>query len=457
MQILNNPVIKRILNIDMHEGISVKKATTDTLWIFVEKCLRILIAFFVTPMVTNYLGLTNYGIYTYVTTYYNMFAVFVELGLASAIVKEFVKHKNNPEVQGTLFTLKVFGSIFASLGMFVVALIFGKGNENLLLFMGIASLKFVFLSIGNVDLFLQSESRFKNTSIVRNIAYVLITIFQIVAILLKWPLIYFISAFVAETLLIEIGMVITYRREGNKLRLWRFDFNYLKYIFKEYYPIILTSLASVLSLRLSQVMIGELINKDSLGIYSVAVKLTEIWYFAITSINVVLIPILIGKKETGDRKYPKYMQRMIDIMTWAGFGITLLVILSTQIFLRVLYDPIYWDAGKYVLIYAFNALTSAQAVATSTWYLSENLQKQGMYLSLIGIVISFVTNWFLIKALGVYGAALATIVTSSLILYVIPLFIKKTRPVTIMLFKSFNIFNIIKDIRSIIKQNRDIN
>lgn len=455
MKILSSSVLKKILNINMHEGISVKKVTIDTMWIFLEKGLRILIAFFVTPMVTNYLGLTDYGQYTYVTTYYNLFAVFVDLGLGSAIVKEFVKYKDNPKVQGTLFSLKIFGSLIASLGMFLVAIIFNGGNHALLIFMGIVCLKLIFLSIGSVDFYLQANSQFKWTSIIRNIAYVMVTIFQITAIFLKLPLIYFIIAFAVETILLEVGMIIRYCSIGGNPLHWKVDFTYLKRIVKEYYPIIVTALASVISLRLSQVMIGELINKDTLGIYSVTVKLTEIWYFIIASINAVLIPIILGKKETKDIKYEKYMQRMIDLMTWSGVAVTILVIVTTQIFLRVLYDPIYWDAGKYVLIYSFNALTSAQAIATNVWYLSENLQKHSMYQSIAGIFISFIANFILIKLLGAYGAAISTIVTSVFVLYIIPLCVRVTRPITIMVLKSFNVFNILKDIKVIIKQNQN--
>lgn len=438
----------------MHEGISVKNATFNTFWIVIEKVLRIGIAFFVTPMVTNYLGLTDYGQYTYVTTYYNLFIVFVDLGLGNAIVKEFIKHKDNPRVHGSLYILRLFGSIISSLSMFLVYVVVGEEDTSLLILMGIASLKFIFISLGSIDLYLQSISKFKTISIIRNIAYLMITVMQIVFVLLKLPLMYFMISFSIEILLVEIGMFITYKNQGGQIQKWEIDWKYLVSILKDYYPIIITAFASTVSLRISQILIGEMINKESLGIYSIAIKLTEIWYFAISSVNAVLVPILLGKKENNDKKYKSYMQRMFDLMTWVGLGVVLLVIVSTQILLYLLYDPVYWDAGKYVLIYSLNMLTSAQAVATSVWYLSENLQKFSMRISIAGMLLSFFLNYILIRLFGVYGAASATILSSLFILWILPLFSKKTRPIVFMLLKSLNLFNIYRDIRQIIKQNK---
>jgi O-antigen/teichoic acid export membrane protein len=55
------------------------------------------------------------------------------------------------------------------------------------------------------------------------------------------------------------------------------------------------------------------------GLYSVSVKLTEVFYFLPGVILVSLLPSLINAKKVSDEFYKVRLQKLFDFMTWFPF------------------------------------------------------------------------------------------------------------------------------------------
>jgi Na+-driven multidrug efflux pump len=74
--------------------------------------------------------------------------------------------------------------------------------------------------------------------------------------------------------------------------------------------------------------------------------------------------------------------------------------------------------------------------------IAENLQSLTFYYMALGAVINIILNLAFIKTYGIVGAAWATVITQFLITLVIPLFFRKMRVSTWMLYKSYFIWKI---------------
>ena len=53
---------------------------------------------------------------------------------------------------------------------------------------------------------------------------------------------------------------------------------------------------AIVYLKVDQIMIGEMLGGEELGIYSVAVRMSEVWYFFPTAIIVSFFPKLLKSR-----------------------------------------------------------------------------------------------------------------------------------------------------------------
>ena len=118
------------------------------------------------------------------------------------------------------------------------------------------------------------------------------------------------------------------------------------------------------------------------------------------------------------------------------FSIFTIFFLSAN-FLVSFYGAEYYTARDILIIYSFSVIFLFQWIARGRWIIAENLQAITFYFMICGAVINIILNYFLILHLGISGAAISTVISQILITLVIPLFFKKIRGSTVMLFKSF--------------------
>ena len=75
-------------------------------------------------------------------------------------------------------------------------------------------------------------------------------------------------------------------------------------------------------------------------------------------------------------------------------------------------------------------------VASGKWYVSENLQKLAFSRTFYGVIVNILLNILMIPKFGIYGAAIATLISQAVASYIADLFSKKTRNNFIMKTKS---------------------
>jgi len=101
-----------------------KKIYTNTIAQIGSKVLTALISIVMIKVITNYLSVDGYGLYTKIYNYLSIFAVIADLGLYTITVRELTKYaddKNMVEkISGNVLSLRTFsgiGIIFLSLGL----------------------------------------------------------------------------------------------------------------------------------------------------------------------------------------------------------------------------------------------------------------------------------------------------------------------------------------------------
>ncbi|HGV3500186.1 TPA: oligosaccharide flippase family protein, partial [Klebsiella michiganensis] len=160
------------------------------------------------------------------------------------------------------------------------------------------------------DLILQlSKSSIYSTKPVfsQNIAFFISSAIKIAIISFGGSYLYVCATVSVEAIVVSLLLLFFYKKHGyvNK---WEYNFSEAKRLLSLSWPLIISGVAFMLYMRIDQIMIGNMIGDSAVGVYSVAVKMVEVWYFFPVAIVSSLFPKIIKLREVDSAKYNQRLQ-----------------------------------------------------------------------------------------------------------------------------------------------------
>lgn len=422
-----------------------RKILDNINWVGGEKVIQLILTIFVSAFVARYLGPEQLGLKNYVISFVTLFSVLSTLGLDAIVVRNIV---NNPdkksEYLGSTIVLRFIGSfllIILSLGGVMLL----RPDDTLVhIFVVIVAMTHFFKSFETIDLWFQSQVKSKYTVQARFIAFFTVSVLNIVLVLTQQPLIAFVLMFLLNSIIASIFLVIFYQKKTVlSILKWKARINTMKELLKDSWPLILSGLAVTLYMRIDQILIGNMIGDAELGIYSVAVKLSESWLFLPMVITASVFPAILKAKRKSNNLYLDRVQKLYDAFTWFTIPIAIVVTILSPIIIELLFGIEYIEASPILSILIFTGTFSFLGVASSKYLIAENLMNLSFLRTLVGLIVNVLLNILLIPRYGITGSAIATFISYGCSACVANALFKKSRIVFLMQLRSFNIFRII--------------
>ncbi|MGD8305817.1 MAG: flippase [Ignavibacteria bacterium] len=407
----------------------------NTSWLFGEKILRIIISLIVTILVVRYLGPEQFGLLSYAISFYGLFSAISILGLESISIRELVKNpESRDQILGSVFILRLAGSILAIVLILLILVIFKESNNVSILIL-VVSISAIFQSISVIDYFFRAEVKARYSVYVMTGSVLVTSVFKIFLIILKAPLIYFAIAFSVEFAAMAFGFVLVYKYNKLKIFNWKFQKNISVNLLKDSWPLILSGLVIAVYTKIDQVMIKNMLNSTELGYYAVAVKLSEAWYFIPITLSNSLFPAIVNAKGIGEEFYNNRMQKLYDILAWIAIAIAIPVSIFSYLIISIIFGNEFITAAPVLTIYIWAGVAVFLGVASSQYLITENFTKLSFFRTFIGMILNVLLNLILIPAFGIIGAAYATLISYSIAVFSIVLF-PKTGKQFLMMMKS---------------------
>lgn len=399
----------------------------NTGWLFVDKVIRLGVGLFVSVWIARYLGPQQFGLWSFAMAFAALFGAFATLGLDSIVVRELVKTpERQNELMGSAFALKLAGGALTFLiAAGVIALI--RPDEVLtFVLVAISAAGFVFQSINVVDFYFQAHVQSRYTVYAANSAFILMTLTKIALLMLSAPLVAFALAGLGEVVLTSVFLLIAYRSNRHSIRAWRYHAGVAIELLSQSWPLILSSLAIMVYMRIDQIMIGQMLGDKEVGLFSAAVKISEVWYFIPTAIVSSVFPAIIRAKQLNEELYRRRLQRLYDLMVILAVAVAIpSTVLSDE--LMTIFGPEYRPAGAILSLHIWGGVFVFLGVASSRWYLAENLQKIAFLRVMLGALVNILLNFILIPSHGVVGAAVSTVFAQLAAAYLFDGLAPKTR------------------------------
>lgn len=405
--IILNQIISRL-----HLSKTKEAIVQNLFWAVLGKITTLIGGLVVGIIVARYLGPKQYGLMNYVISYVFLFQTFAIFGLDAIEVREEARGKTPFQcVIGTAFILKFTSALlFIALTIFTSWIMEADGYTTLL------------VAIYSLTIILNSFNVIRNyfTAIVQNEYIVKSEIARtVIGICIKLVLLYmnasltvFMVAYMFDIALLSGGYIMAYRKKIGKIIDWSFDANYARFLLKESFPLLLTSAAVIIYHRIDQVMIGQIVDKEAVGYFSVASRFAEILLFIPIMLSQTITPVLVKIRERDEREYMVKAQQFMNISVWLSFFASATVSIISYWLVYYTFGSEYLPAVAILQVLSFKTVSVALSNTAGAMLVTEGLQRYSFYRDIMGCIACVILNYLLLPVYGAIASAFVAIISN---------------------------------------------
>ncbi|MDD5727899.1 MAG: flippase [Victivallales bacterium] len=413
----------------------------NTFWQLFAQILKLTSALFIGALIARYLGPAQLGILSFSTAFVGIFSAWAPLGVDSIVIRELVKHSNRRNVLlGTAFLLKIIAAAVVFTIILITVHFMDYGTETNIIIAIVAGTIF-FQSFFVINIYFQSQvaGKYLGYSSIINIS--ISCILKIIFLLNNAS----VAAFAWLMLFDNFSLVMCYLFFYHRMKLsvmnWRFSALTAKLLLKSGLPLMLGGVVILIYMRIDQVMIKLMLGNSATGQYSIAVNLSEAWYFIPATISSSLFPAIINARKNNLQLYNSRMQKLFSLIIWISLAFIIPMVFWARDIVHLLYGSQYSESASVLAINAWAGIFVSLGSCSAKWFIAENLQRFFFYRAVCGVLTNVILNSLLIPAMGIQGAAYATLFSACSSALLFDWFSSKTRHLFYMKLKSpFNHF-----------------
>ncbi|RDH43158.1 flippase [Zooshikella ganghwensis] len=369
------------------------------------------------------LGATEFGYFSFCLAISSILGVGIQFGLNSIVSRE-VSYGHEREILISALIVRVAISLATVSLCIIIKMVIASSRIDLVIVLLLAEI----LRSGNVFLHkLEGLSKTKAILVINSLIALpmfLVKIF-IVYYFIEHPKIILI---VAVLYVFEVGLLsLFYFLSSRNLTMqspFFWSWNLIKKTLRLGAPLILSGLAAVVNMRVDQVFVGALLGDESVGIYSVVARLSDLWIFIPTMAATALMPRLV--KLNCDRRHydvDTTLENLYLLFIYIAFSLSILSFLGAIVVFLFL-GGAYVNGIPVIAIYIIGSAFLGVRAFLSKHLLLKNLISLSFYSQISGALVNAFLNPILIPLCGLQGAAIATVfsyfVSSYLFFQVLP-------------------------------------
>jgi O-antigen/teichoic acid export membrane protein len=239
-------------------------------WLFAERLLTMILAFFVGIWVIRYLGSENFGKLSYTTSFVALFSAIAQLGLNAIVIRNIVQEeKAAPEILGTAFVLKLIASLLTIIIIGMAIWTF-ETDPDVRWMTLIISFSLMFSAFDAIEFWFQSQVLSGVLAILRSVQLIMSSLIKLSFIAFKLPLMAFVWLILAEQVVKVLGMLWVYPKYHQSIWQWRVNWSKGLEMLRDSWPLILSGVMITIYMKIDQVMLGNMATAQAVGNYAAA-------------------------------------------------------------------------------------------------------------------------------------------------------------------------------------------
>ena len=434
--------------------LEIKKIGSNILWLIFDKVFILLLQFFVGVKIANYYGATLFGQYSYAISLVAFSNIFFEL-INSRVLKKYYT-KNNFNI--LVFNTNFFKNSIAIILFFIPIIykFFYKIDDTLFCLLLLLCLDNVLMTAtSGIENFFEYKLEAKRIVISNNIVKIISYFLQYICMILNKGII-FIAIVRCIGSLIRV-IILKYQYNSSYLgklenKSVKLDIKLIVKIIDESKYLWFSFVSFLIYTQTDRLMINHYLGVEEVGVYTIGMQLSSILAILIGPIQNSLFPKFLELYRDDYQKYYNFYKLTNTIITQFYLIITLISIIVVKYTFKYVYSSQYDGAILIYSILAFSVFIKANGSLQTSHMTIKNITKKSFYKTLVSLILNIILNILLIPKYGINGAAIATLITQFIALFLIDFFIKEYQEQAIIQLKSLNLIYLIKEIKKYLKK-----
>lgn len=363
--------------------------------------------FFTTIYIARSVGIERFGELSFLAVVYSYFSLFANPSLDMIAVRELAKGEyEENSIVSTMFILRFVLSLASAIIFLIIGITVFNSQLPLMIVL-FQAINFFLIPL-SLEFYFRGKEDMKWIAVMKTLSSVILLLLTLIVITSQddyifLPLLYAVSTLAGTMLLFVKGF-----RKHSKFS-FTFHFPLCKWMLQESLPLGISSFAVLIYYNIDTVFIWKFLNPAEVGLYTAAYKI----FFVFSILNVFMSALLPSLSKAWRERKDDFYAQLFTVSKYVYVVAAFLVALSfySRYIIENIFGHEYLDAQLVLRI-----LLITQAVI---WFfapfghplIAMNRQNILLKVSLFGATINVCLNLIFIPALGINGAALATLAT----------------------------------------------
>lgn len=419
-------VLREILNRPLAGRISANLG-----WLLAEKCVRILSSLIVGIWVARHLGAEAFGVLSYSLALIALFGCLGTLGTDAILKRELLRQPGKEEtLLASVAVLRVMAAGLAMLFTFVWAFAFLPSFQRAVFLFAAGALLVPLLSMP--DLLFQARLKGRTSFGAGAVATIAGAVGRVLCILLDAPLWMFAAMVSVEAFVLGIALWTRLRTFRIQIQPGAIDASVAKSLLRESLPLLVGGIAVTVYTRIDMVMIEAMRGAAEVGVYSAAVRMSEVANFVPMVLAAGLFPSLVSAHAASRQEFSGRAGLYYDLSVAVALLFVVPVTLLAGPIIGILFGEGYTGAAPVLAVHVWSVVFVFLGVARSQVLTTEGVILFQTCATMAGAVINIALNALLIPPHGAVGAAWATVASYAVAGWISGLFARSTRPAFVM-------------------------
>ena len=387
--------------------------------------------------VARYLGPEQFGLLNFALAFTGLFGAIATLGLQGIVVRDIVRHPEEARLTlGTAAMLQLVAG-FLSFLLILGAIAYLRPDDALARTIVTILGAMMLLKASEIAVYwFESQVQSKYTVWVQNGVFLVFAAVKVGLIVHEAPLTSFVWAMLVEAVAVAFFLLLVMSKRGNSLMKLRFNRVRGTSLLRDSWPLILSGIAITIYMKIDQIMLGQMIDDEAVGIYSAATRISEIWYFIPGAIVASTFPTILEAKKINKTLYEKKIISLLRLLIILAIVISVVFSIASNKIVELLFGDGYLESANILIIHIWTGVFVSIGLVAGNWFLAEGRQLHILQITILAAIMNTILNAFLIPSFGVIGAAFSTLFSYGVSNLVWPVMFKQTRPFIKLLIQS---------------------
>jgi PST family polysaccharide transporter len=405
-----------------------KKLTSNSAWLLLDRFFRLGIGFGVNLWLARAYGPKSFGILNFVLSYVALFGPLASFGLNPIIVRDLVKKEiDRSTIISTSFFLMLLLGVVAFVISVTSAFYLYRSDWELVKLLFLFCFSLIFKSSDVIRFYYESEINSKVIVIIENATFIITFLLKIWLLSISAPLVFWIWVLLFELIIASV-ILFYYSKREFFISIYKIDTTYLKSLVKQSAPIFISAVGIAIYMRVDSIMLLHFLDSKSVGMYSAAQKLSEVWYMFPAIVTATFFPILIEKNSINLVNYNNSVLKLLRVLTVCSFILGFFVSFFSDYIIWILYGLNFTGSSEILSVHIWTVLFVSFGLIGGNWYIIEGCQKVIVFRTILSAFICICSNFFLIPLIGTVGAAYSTLLSQIFANYIFDAIHPITRP-----------------------------